>query len=44
MNKFDFAILHFLNQFSQRSPEFDSIVVLIARNDLLRGGVIVVLF
>ncbi len=44
MNRFDVTILHFLNQFSQRSPTFDSLVVLIANNDLLRGGVIVVLF
>jgi len=44
MNKFDVTILHFLNQFSRLSPTFDSLVVLIAKNDLLRGGVIVVLF
>jgi undecaprenyl-diphosphatase len=44
MNSFDSSVIHFLNAFAGRSPAFDSIVVLMGANVLLRGGLIVILF
>ena len=38
MNRFDATILEFFNQFAQRSSAFDSLVVLIGRNSLVKGG------
>ena len=43
MNPFDAGILHFLNQFAHRSWVFDSFIVLISSNHLLKGGVVVAL-
>jgi undecaprenyl-diphosphatase len=44
MNPFDLTIIRFLNAFVGRSPEFDSLMVLIGLNVLLRGGLVVILF
>ena len=44
MNKFDFVILHFLNHCAQRSFVFDSLIVHVDENDLLRGGAIIALY
>jgi undecaprenyl-diphosphatase len=44
INPFDAHILHFLNQFAQKSWRFDRFVSLIADNELLKGGVITALF
>ena len=43
MNPVDHAIIAFLNQFAQRSCAFDSLVVLLATNYLLKTGLIVAL-
>lgn len=40
MNSFDVQILHFLNQFTCRSQVFDSLTVLLATNNLLKGGMV----
>lgn len=39
MDRFDVTILHFLNQFAQRSDHFDKLVGLLFGNLLLEGGV-----
>lgn len=44
INPFDASILHFLNQFAQKSWLFDNSIVLIAGNALIRGGPITALF
>jgi undecaprenyl-diphosphatase len=44
MNSFDLTIIHFLNAFVGRSPAFDTILVIMTQNVLLRGGLIVILF
>jgi len=44
VNTFDLSIIHFLNEFSQRSQTFDVLVALITKTDLFRGGVIAALF
>ncbi|MCX6299035.1 MAG: phosphatase PAP2 family protein [Bacteroidetes bacterium] len=36
---FDQSILHFFNQFANRSPWFDHFIYMIADNNLLKGGV-----
>ena len=41
MNPFDEIIIRFLNQFANRSPEFDSVMVFIRTANVLKGGVIV---
>lgn len=41
MRWFDDAIIHFVNQFAQRCPMFDSIVVFVSNSDLLKGGVMI---
>jgi undecaprenyl-diphosphatase len=38
MNRFDFAIIHFLNAFAHRSEKFDGLVFLIEESNLLKGG------
>lgn len=43
MNPFDAGILHFFNQFVHRSWVFDSFIVLISSNHLIKGGVLVAL-
>jgi undecaprenyl-diphosphatase len=43
VNSFDAGILHFFNQFAHRSWAFDSFVVLISSNHLLKGGIVVAL-
>ena len=43
MNSFDVNILSFLNQFAQKSQVIDSIIVLLAYNDLLKGGIVMAL-
>jgi undecaprenyl-diphosphatase len=40
MNWFDSSIIHFLNQFAQKSWFFDNFVSDIGNNDLLKGGAI----
>jgi len=40
MREFDHAIISFFNQFAQRWPLFDSIVVFFTNSDLMKGGVI----
>jgi len=44
MEWFDLWCLTFLNQFSQSSPLFDSLVVYAAKSNLFKGGVIMTLF
>ena len=41
MNFFDHALIVFLNQWSQRWPEFDRLVVIASNSDLLKGGTVV---
>lgn len=41
MNPFDAHIIHFINQFAQKSPEFDHLMEAIQVNELLKGGFIV---
>ena len=43
MNSFDVYILSFLNLFAQKSQVIDSIIVLLAYNDLLKGGIVMAL-
>jgi len=43
VNPFDAGILHFFNQFVHRSWAFDSFIVLISSNHLIKGGVLVAL-
>src|SRR4030095_5013473 len=43
MNSFDVNIVSFLNQFAQKSQLFDSVMVLFAYNDLLKGGIVMAL-
>jgi len=40
MHAFDQAIISFCNQFAQRWPLFDSIVVFFSNSDLMKGGVL----
>jgi membrane-associated phospholipid phosphatase len=40
MRGFDHAIIFFINQFAQRWPTFDAIVVFITNSDLIKGGVV----
>jgi len=40
VNSFDAQILHFLSQFTHKSQVFDSLTVLLAFNNLLKGGVV----
>jgi membrane-associated phospholipid phosphatase len=40
INPFDAGVLHFFNQFAQRSPAFDKFVNLVTNDFLLRGGVV----
>src|ERR1700692_4692340 len=44
MNAFDISIIHFLNAFSHRSELFDTFVLNLSDNNLLKGGVIMALF
>ena len=44
MNRFDADIIHFLNQFAQRSWVADHLISLITDNELLTGGFIMNLF
>ncbi|MEO6806169.1 MAG: phosphatase PAP2 family protein [Edaphobacter sp.] len=44
MNPFDADILHFLNQFSQRSSFFDYLINTVSTNQLLTGALIMSLF
>lgn len=44
LNLFDAGIIHFLNQFAQRSWTFDDAVFLISANSLLKGGPIIAVF
>jgi undecaprenyl-diphosphatase len=44
MNVFDISIIHFLNAFSHRSELFDTFVLNLSDNNLLKGGVIMALF
>jgi undecaprenyl-diphosphatase len=41
MTNVDHAILFFLNQFAQRWPGFDNLVVMLSESDLLKGGIVV---
>ncbi len=38
MNRFDFAIVHFLNTFAHRSWAFDAFISLVEESNLLKGG------
>ena len=40
MNAFDYALISFLNQWTQRWPDFDRLVVIASNSDLLKGGII----
>lgn len=40
VNPFDAGVLHFFNQFAQKSPAFDKFVNLVTNDFLLRGGVV----
>lgn len=40
MTTFDHSILFFLNQFAQRWPDFDNLVVILTNTDLLKGGIV----
>jgi undecaprenyl-diphosphatase len=44
MEWFDLWVVHFLNQFSQSSPLFDSLVVYVAKSHLFKGGIMIALF
>jgi undecaprenyl-diphosphatase len=44
MNGFDAGIIHFLNQFAQRSWFADCLISVVADNDLLSGGFIMSIF
>jgi len=44
MNLFDAEIMAFLNQFSQFSLIFDSLIVFISKNHLIKGGVLLTVF
>jgi undecaprenyl-diphosphatase len=44
MNSFDLSIIHFLNAFANRSLAFDSVLRVMSTNDLLEGGIIMVLY
>jgi undecaprenyl-diphosphatase len=44
MNFFDIAIIHFCNQFSQQSWLIDRGMDFVAGNDMLKGGIFMVLF
>jgi len=44
MNKFDSTIIHFFNQFAQRSWFADKLISNIAGNQLLKGGFIMAIF
>ena len=44
MNCFDHALLVFFNQWSQRWPEFDRLVIIAGNSDLLKGGIVVAAF
>lgn len=44
MNFFDLGIIRFVNNFAQRSWWFDHLMVLIANNTLLKGGVMIAMF
>ncbi len=44
MNAFDISIIHFLNAFAHRSELFDTFVLNLSDNNLLKGGVIMALF
>ncbi len=39
MNRFDLAIVHFVNSFAHRSWGFDALVALIEESNLLKGGI-----
>jgi membrane-associated phospholipid phosphatase len=41
MYAFDHAIVSFLNQFAQRWPTFDQVVVFFTNSDLMKGGVVI---
>ncbi len=43
MNYFDVGIITYINQFAQHSRVFDQLVVLLAYNHLLKGGVLVMM-
>jgi undecaprenyl-diphosphatase len=43
MNSFDSKIISFVNQFSQLSHTFDSIVNFMASNNLLKAGIVIIL-
>jgi undecaprenyl-diphosphatase len=44
MNPFDTSVIHFLNQFAQRSPSFDSLNDLISSNEVATAAPIVAIF
>ncbi|MGA3240298.1 MAG: phosphatase PAP2 family protein [Bryobacteraceae bacterium] len=44
MNRFDYAIIHFLNAFAHRSLTFDALIVLIEESNFLKGGIALSLF
>jgi undecaprenyl-diphosphatase len=44
MTNLDRAILFFLNQYAQRWPDFDNVVVTLTDSDLLKGGIVVAAF
>jgi undecaprenyl-diphosphatase len=44
LNPFDQAVVGFLNQFAHRSRVFDSLVVLVSGNSLLKGGFVMALY
>jgi hypothetical protein len=44
MNTFDTGILHFLNQFAERSAFVDKLIADISANDLLKGVFIMAIF
>src|SRR5215468_6282948 len=44
MRAFDESIIFFLNQFTQRWPTFDAIIVFMSNSDLLKGGVMLAAF
>ena len=44
MNTFDSSIVHFLNGFSRKSENFDTVVAFIVENDFIKGGILFSVF
>jgi undecaprenyl-diphosphatase len=44
MNRFDYIVIHFLNNFAHRSPAFDGFIFTVEESNLLKGGIALALF